>query len=73
MIVQRYGIFCLCVLQKLHHTTAVFLQLAVFFCLIIDFDGLSMTVHKETHHFLLMAAVGFHSTAITKCVQPVSY
>lgn len=73
MIAQRNSISCPCVLYELNHTVVMLLQLTIFFCLIVDFDDLSMTVHKETHHSLLMAAIGFHGTAITKCVQLVFY
>jgi hypothetical protein len=45
----------------------------IFFSLIIDSNSLSVTVHKETHHSLLMAAGGFRAIAIIKCVQPVFF
>lgn len=61
------------VLYELDYTIVMLLQLAMFLYLIMNFDDVSMIVHKETHHSLLMAAIGFHGTTIIKCVQPISY
>lgn len=71
IIVQMCSIFCFSVLCELD-IIEMFPQAAYFFfCLIIDFNSHSMTEHKETHHSLLMTAIGFCGIAIIKCVQPV--